>query len=297
MRRAGGFTLVEALVLVALAALLASTVQGALASALDAFAVVRREDQVTREARFALDRMVRSVRTSDLLLLPLAERGTTAWSESVRPVLAVRMPPHLDRDRNGAPDGDGGPDGRLDEDPGADRSGDAKPGLIGIDDDGDGVVDEGASGDDDEDGAVGEDWLDGIDNDGDGTVDEDPGADQNADGAPGVLGVDDDGDSLIDEGGVWNDDEDPFTDEDGLDAWVFYLAAGTLVERIPNIAPASGLDYSEHTLAHGVSDFQVERLPRSSGDRAQLVEIRLTLLDTSGQPHSLTSRVRLGADL
>lgn len=57
-------------------------------------------------------------------------------------------------------DADG--DGSVGEDPDNDLSGDNKPGLIDVDDDGDGEIDEGNNDDDDEDGNRSEDWFDTV---------------------------------------------------------------------------------------------------------------------------------------
>ena len=51
------------------------------------------------------------------------------------------------------------------------------------------------------------DPINGIDDDGDGSIDEDPPADTNGDGCAGVCGVDDDGDGIDDEGARHDDDE------------------------------------------------------------------------------------------
>lgn len=54
-------------------------------------------------------------------------------------------------------------DDRIDEDLGDDRRGNGAPGILGFDDDGDGLIDEGGdNGDDDEDGSSGEDPLNSI---------------------------------------------------------------------------------------------------------------------------------------
>ena len=53
-------------------------------------------------------------------------------------------------------------DGLIDEDFGADMNADGAPGLAGVDDDGDGQIDEGNNNDDDEDGLIDEDWLDTV---------------------------------------------------------------------------------------------------------------------------------------
>jgi hypothetical protein len=101
-------------------------------------------------------------------------------------------------------DNDG--DGAIDEDPQDD-----------LDNDGDGLIDEDGHGgdgkDNDGDGLIDEDWRDGQDNDGDGRIDEDGAGidDYNADGQ------DNDDDGLIDED-VWDgqdNDNDGLIDEDG----------------------------------------------------------------------------------
>jgi hypothetical protein len=48
-------------------------------------------------------------------------------------------------------------------------------------------------------------------------IDEDPPADSDSDNFAGIGGIDDDGDSSIDEGGVWDNDEDGVDGEDPLD--------------------------------------------------------------------------------
>ncbi len=53
-------------------------------------------------------------------------------------------------------------DGTIDEDLGADMNGDGAPGILGVNDDGDGSTDEGSVDDDDEDGSVDEDWFDPV---------------------------------------------------------------------------------------------------------------------------------------
>ncbi|MBU1019338.1 S-layer homology domain-containing protein [Patescibacteria group bacterium] len=85
-------------------------------------------------------------------------------------------------------DNDG--DGLIDEDP-----------KDGIDNDGDGLIDEDLGDifggiDNDGDGFIDEDGTDDNDNDGDGFMDEDPPGDMNGDGCPGVCNLDDDGDAV-----------------------------------------------------------------------------------------------------
>ena len=110
--------------------------------------------------------MVDAVRASRRVLIPMPEVAATAHSESQRNVLAMTLDPTLDRDGNGFADADNDRDGRIDED--FERGRDQRPeaGIVGIDDDGDGAVDEGDDqrrrrgrhGDD-------EDKFDGVDND------------------------------------------------------------------------------------------------------------------------------------
>ena len=74
----------------------------------------------------------------------------------------------------------------MDEDLPNDNQHDFQPGIMLIDDDGDGSIDEGSGwAEDDEDGLNNEDPLDGVDNDGDGSIDEDAPSDNNGDGCPG----------------------------------------------------------------------------------------------------------------
>ena len=148
---------------------------------------------------------------------------------------------------------------RIDEDPAKDANADGVHGIQGIDDDGDGDVDEwpqswdGA--DDDEDAfwdwEVDEDALDGVDNDGDGTIDEDLPPDSNQDGAPGIAGMDDDGDGLVDEnqagiegnGNPHNNDEDGAIHEDPLNEIIYVVdsVTGTLRESIPFLGQTNDL--------------------------------------------------------
>jgi type II secretory pathway pseudopilin PulG len=297
---AQGFTLLEAVLALAIAAILLGALAGVTGESLRALALVREHETLNEDARFAMERMVTAVSGTSRLLLPLAENPATAWSESVRDVLAVALDPGLDRNLDGFADADNDRDGRSDEDPWVDFTDDGANGIVGIDDDGDGAVDEGGSGplgnyaDDDEDGSFNEDPVNGVDDDGDGIVDEDPDGDWNGDGAPGVAGVDDDADGSTDEGASRDDDEDGNNNEDSVEPVVFFLSGTTLVERQPNLDPADGLDFTERPIAENVGAFQVERLAPGPNDRAVLVEITLQLAAASGETVDLTTRVRVG---
>jgi prepilin-type N-terminal cleavage/methylation domain-containing protein len=308
--RAAGFTLTEVLVTVVIFALILLGFAGVLEQALSAEAATRERNDLTRQARFALDRMTAAVSATNRLLLPLAENPGTAWSEAVRDpgVLAVTLDPTLDRNGDGWADAnndkdfldlnqnavrDPGEPERIDEDLPDDMSKDNAPGIIGIDDDGDGNVDElGFIEDDDEDGLKDEDTVNGDDDDGDGSVDEDGRHDMNFDGEPGVALVDDDLDGSVDEGHHHDDDEDGAVDEDWLDLVVFYLDGATLLERLPDLNPAGGSNFTERVIAENVVTFRVERIPKGAG-RALLVDITLGLSGETVKVQ-LHTRVRVG---
>jgi type II secretory pathway pseudopilin PulG len=297
---AAGFTLLEAVIALAIAAILLGALAGVTGQSLQALALVREHGALNEDARFAMERMVTAVSRTSRLLLPLAENPATAWSEAVRDVLAVALDPGLDRNQDGFADADNDGDGEIDEDPSVDFADDGANGIVGIDDDGDGAVDEGGSGpsgnysDDDEDGSFNEDSTNGVDDDGDGSVDEDPEGDWNSDGEPGVAGVDDDADGSTDEGSSRDDDEDGTNNEDPVEPVVFFLNGTTLVERLPNLDPSDGLDFTERPIAENVGAFQAERLAPGPNDRAVLVELTLQLTAASGETVDLTTRVRVG---
>jgi prepilin-type N-terminal cleavage/methylation domain-containing protein len=322
LKRQYGFTLLELLISLVIGSILLLALNGLVGKGLRTYEVVNRENELDRQARFAMEQMVRAVSRSTQLLLPLNDNPATNWPENIREetvpptppvgdstrasaVLAVLLDRNIDLNRDGIPDADQDGDGRFDEDTGNDRTNDQAPGIYLIDDDGDGQVDEGGdTGDDDEGGGIaGEDPVNGLDDDGDANIDEDPGSDTNLDGCPGLCGVDEDGDGLIDESAAADDDEDGAIDEDWLDPVVFYLNNGTLMQRTPVPWDASGSggvtgrDFITQTLAENVSRFRVERLPQSGMPAVQVV-LLLELTDTrSGDSVSLETRVRVGGDL
>lgn len=309
-----GFTLVELLVSLAIAGLLLTAMTGLVNTALETRTDTALRGDATQDARFAMQRMVTAVRGTNRLLLPLADSPKTNWRENVREqtvpasppegdstlataVLAVALAPDLDINGDGVEDADNDKDGRVDEDPADDASNDLAPGIIGIDDDGDGAVDEGSIiPDDDEDAGDDEDPVNGVDDDDDGSIDEDAGHDNNEDGESGIAGFDDDGDGSIDEDHQHDDDEDGTRDEDWIDVHAFYLRGSDLVERRPNLNPADGTDFSEHVIAEHVTRFRVERIP-DAGKRSLLVDLTLELTEPGGDPVSLSTRLRVGGAL
>ena len=325
LTRQSGFTLVEMLIAISLAAILMAGLNGVIGQALSIQDAVSERNDLTQQARFAMDQMVRLAGHSPQLLLPMADKtDTTPFVENIREqtvpasappagstlgtaVLAVTLPAYFDLDGNGIPDADNDADGSFDEDLPGDVSFDSAPGIVLIDDDGDGTVDKFkacCSQDEDEGfGIINEDPINGVDDDGDGLVDEDPGSDMNGDNCAGICGVDDDGDGGVDEGAVADDDEDGSSDEDWIDPLVFYLVGSSLVQRTPvpwdvnSSGSVTGLDYIEQSIAENVSRLRIERIPQGSS-RYQLVDIFLQLTNPdNAESVSLNARVRVGGAL
>lgn len=310
-----GFSLIEVLIALVIGAVLIVSLQRVVATAFQVKEVGARNTELSSRARFAMSRMVKAVRDTDRLLLPLQDRSNTNWPENIREqtvpasapvgsstlataVLAVAMPSHWDTDRDGVPDADNDRDGRIDEDWPADMHNDGEDGIANIDDNGNGSVDESfwSSDDDEYLSFPDEDRLNGFDDDGDGSVDEDTPADMNGDGAPGIAGVDDDGDGSVDEGDDKDDDEDGQVDEDWLDPVVYLLQGSDLIERrtVPwdtnSDTVVTGSDVVETILATGVTRLRFECIDTNGGDH--LIDITLTLADASGEI-TLNRRLRL----
>ncbi len=318
-----GFSYVEMLFAVTITGLIIAGLMGVVNTAIKTGDDVHRRNDLTRQARFAMQRMVRLVSHSRRLLLPLKDSPYTNWPENIREqtipasppigsstlataVLAFTLPEYIDLDADGVADADNDADGLIDEDLGADSNNDGYPGIYLIDDDGDGSVDVSTASqpeeDDDEDGSSSEDRFNGFDDDGDGSIDEDAWSDMNADGDSGVNGIDDDNDGIIDEGAIGDDDEDGSVDEDWLDSVVFYLDGSDLKERMPVPWDAnadtliSGADFIVSVVADQVTRFRVERLNR--GSRVEIIDLTLELTSADGGATiSLQTRVRLGGAL
>lgn len=315
----GGFTLIEFMVSMVLGALIVTALISVVTQLSDARTAVQERGQLVQEAHFAMTRMVRAVAQTRDLILPQMDKPATDWRENVREetvpasppegsstkataVLAVSLSARVDLNADGIPDADNDGDGLIDEDYPADMSFDMSPGIYQIDDGGDGSADEGAANLDDDDewlNSNDEDPINGIDDDGDGLVDDDPSADMNGDGAPGIVGVDDDNDGLIDEGSSEDDDEDGKSNEDWLDAVVFFLRGDSLIERHPvpwakdGETNVSGRNFIESVIADGVSRFRVERT--SDNGSIEIVDITLEMTAaTSGEIVNLHTRVRVG---
>lgn len=320
LHRQKGFSLIELLVTAVISLLVLAAMNGVLSQALQTKQAVQSHNDSIQAARFAMDKMVRVVGHSRLLLLPLNDKSFTNWPENIREqtvpasppigdstlataVLAVTLPAYQDLDGDGFPDADDDRDGEIDEDLPSDMFNDAESGVWLIDDDGGGSVDEGSYNDsDDESISTNDDPINGIDDDDDNNIDEDPASDSNGDGCAGVCGVDDDNDGSIDEGNVDDDDEDGQQDEDWYNALVFYLDNGVLKERTPvpwdenGAGGITGRDFIVSDIATNVTRFRVERIPQGS-NRYTLVDLTLEITPPNGDTFSLNARVRLGGAL
>lgn len=289
-----GFTYIELLVTLAIGALLVAGLNGVMGQALQSRDAAAETNRLTREASSALQRMTRAVSRTRLLLLPQNDKASTNWPENLREetvppsapvgdssfasaVLAVTLPADIDLDGDGIADADNDGDGLLDEDLPADAHNDGAAGIFGIDDGGDGTVDEGPA--------------------------ADPAADNNGDGCPGICGVDDDNDGNIDTGNAANDDEQGGDDEDWYDPLVFFLDNGVLKQRSPvpwdenGVDGITGRDVIVSDIATDVTRFSVERIALGD-DRRQLVRLQLELTSPlTGETVSLQTRVRVGGAL
>ncbi len=324
-KRARGFTLVELLVATALAAALLTATGAIVANTLGSADVAAERNRLQRDARFAMERMVRTVSHSRNLLLPTVDSPFTDWPENIREqtipasppigsstlataVLAVTLPAYVDLDGDGYPDADDDRDGRIDEDLPNDIHHDFLPGIMLVDDDGDGSIDEspGLYWDDDEGGSYNEDPFDGIDNDGDGRVDEDPPSDNNYDGCPGICAVDDDRNGEVDGASGDDDDEDGGEFEDPYDPVVFQLDDNRLIERMPvpwnedgnssPDGPNDGRDFVAAPIADNVTRLRFEKAEAGAGTDP-LILIDLELTGQTGAAVSLSAQVRLGGAL
>jgi len=320
IRASRGFSYVELLIVVVISSMITLSLMGVVGTAADSSDALQARNELNREARFAMQQMVKAVSHTRRLLLPFNDNPYTDYPEHIREqtippsppigsstlasaVLAVTLPAYIDLDGNGVPDADNDGDGFIDEDLGEDTHNDFGSGVYAIDDDGDGDVDNSLDIDDDERlDLESEDPINGIDDDGDNNIDEDPSADMNEDGCPGFCGVDEDGDGNIDEGNVNDDDEDGSSDEDWYDPLVFYLAGDVLRQRTPvpwdetGDSNVNGRDFVVADIAKNVTRFRVEKVADTA--RGERVDLTLELTDpASGESVSLHTSARLGGKL
>lgn len=171
--RSSGFTLVEALFSLRITAILVLAMTNVIRVASSASAETASRNAHMQDTHFAMERMLRTVRTTSRLLVPLAANASTHWAESVRQpgVLSVPLPAQIDRDLDGFAEAGNDKGGRVDEDLPADTTNDSAAGVHRIDDNHVGLTDVifVGTGDEDESGlTVNEDPINGLDNDGGG---------------------------------------------------------------------------------------------------------------------------------
>ncbi len=261
-----GLTLVELLITLTIMGIIATAAMPLLSTCLDAHIEGTARSRLYHEGLLAMERMTAGVKQCTYLLIPNAHAP-------VRDILAFSGTVNEDTDYYfGDPLFP-----RIDEDPDKDMTADNTSGIKSLDDDGDALTDESTPNDDDEDSLEEEDPLDGLDNDGDGNIDEDFDYDITNDAKPGIIGMDDDGDGSVDEGHYKDDDEDGEKGEDSLNPLIYSWDSGTntLTESLPHTGES--VDLSTH-----ITLFQVtyEAPDATHGPR---VQVALTLTGDDGE--------------
>ena len=270
-----GLTLVELLMAIAIFGLIAAGATTLLSASLGAQAQGETSYKLYQEGLIIMERLTGEVKTTTLLHIPNNQTPT-------RTILAFSDNTNEDGDNYFGdalfPRFDEDTDNQLFDD---------GFGIPGLDDDGNGTVDDGfAKDDEDEDGVVDEEILDGLDNDGDGNIDEDLGSDSNGDSEPGISGMDDDGDLDVDEGNIEDDDEDGVRDEDSpnLILYSFDAPNTTLYKITPD--PDSGMTGAVYaTISERVTFFQATYLDPDK------ILIELTLTNTDGETAAFSEYV------
>lgn len=272
-----GLTLVELLMAIAIFGLIAAGATSLLSASLEAQAQGEARYKLYQEGLIIMERLTSEVKITTLLHIPNSPN-------TIRTILALSDNTNDDGDYYFGDTGDTlFP--RFDEDP-DNQLFTLGFGIPGLDDDGDGTVDNGAAKDDeDEDGTTDEEILDGLDNDNplDGNVDEDLGKDSNGDSSPGISGMDDDGDSSVDEGNDEDDDEDGTRNEDSPNLILYCHGANgvcqgntTLYKVTPD--PDTGMTGAVYTtISERVTFFQTTYLDPDK------ILIELSLTDADGK--------------
>ncbi len=262
-----GLTLVELLMAIAIFGLIAAGATSLLSASLTAQTQGETRYKLYQEGLIIMERLTSEVKTTTLMHIPNAHAPTRtilAFSANVNEdndnYFNDPLFPRIDEDSDDALFFDGF-------------------GIPGLDDNGNGVVDDGfAKNDDDEDGVTDEEILDGFDDDGDGDIDEDLGKDSNGDSFPGIWLMDDDGDSQVDEGNDEDDDEDGIRNEDSPNLILYSLDAPntTLYKITPD--PNDGMTSAVYaTVSSRVTFFQTTYLDPDK------ILIELTLTGADGE--------------
>jgi len=219
-----GLTLIELLISIGLLGLIAMAGTSMISSSIEGHDRVGGRSDIYQEGMLIMERLTGQIKRCTFLLIPNNHAP-------VRNIVAVSG--FVNEDDDFYFNDPLFP--RIDEDPSADLTKDNEAGIGGIDDDGDGSIDEAPAGtsDDDEDDLVNEDDFDGMDNDGDGNVDEDLRQDTNNDGEPGIALMDDNGDGTADNAAnKFDDDEDGTVNEDELNPLIYSLVSGTSILQV-----------------------------------------------------------------
>ena len=120
-RRQSGFTLLEILIALAMGAIVVTVLASVVTTLTESRSSLEDHGERAEDARFAMDRMIRAVRGSRDLLLPLVDSPDTDWRENVREqtipaslpegsssfasaVLAVSLSARIDLDADGIAD-------------------------------------------------------------------------------------------------------------------------------------------------------------------------------------------------
>ncbi|MBC8433237.1 MAG: type II secretion system protein [Desulfobacterales bacterium] len=263
-----GLTLVELLMAIAIFGLIATGATTLLSASLGAQAQGEANYKLYQEGLIIMERLTSEVKTTTLLHIPNNHtpiRTILAFSANINEdgdsYFGDALFPRIDEDSDNLLFFNG-------------------YGIPGLDDDGDGTVDEIGSGknDDDEDGVVDEEILDGLDDDGDGDIDEDLTNDSNGDASPGISGMDDDGDLAVDEGNYQDDDEDGTMNEDppNLILYSFDAPNTTLYKVTPD--SDDGMTSAVYaTISNRVTFFQTTYLDPDK------ILIELTLTNADGK--------------
>ena len=92
-RSQNGFTLVEIMAAVVILAMLIIGLSSVIENSIDSRAYLAERSEMTREAEFAMDRMVRTVSQSRELLVPQADKPLTNWPDNIREQTIPASPP------------------------------------------------------------------------------------------------------------------------------------------------------------------------------------------------------------
>ena len=273
-----GLTLVELLMAIAIFGLIAAGASTLLSASLEIQDQGEASYKLYQEGLIIMERLTSEVKTTTLLHIPNAHPNKQAFP---RDILAFSANTNDDSDNYFNDD----LFPRIDEDPDNILFTDGY-GIPGLDDDGDGSIDEIGTGKDDtdEDGAPNEETLDGIDNDDDGNIDEDLGKDSNKDSKSGISGMDDNNNGQVDEENAEDDDEDGTRNEDSPNLILYCFGAYDTCQgntTLYKVTPDSndGMTSATYTpISERVTKFQTTYLLDTD-----TILIELTLMAADGE--------------